>query len=107
MPVSFTPAPGFGPPTACARARARPKKKPPKKKGNSARVLTSQVRTVLIDRIEAAIDCGRVGINPEDMPCEGLDFTRNEVEALMRILCPETPDASGLWERLTRKLKAG
>jgi hypothetical protein len=89
MPVSFTPAPSFGPRTACARTRARPKKKSPKKKGNSARVLTSQVRTVLIDRIEAAIDCGRVGINPEDMASESLDFTLAELALLLRILLPE------------------
>jgi hypothetical protein len=83
------------------RNRAKPKPSAPKPRSGSKR-LTPQIRTTLCDRLEAAIESGLIELCDEDMPCESLDFTLNEIALLMRILLPEeyvaperTPEATG------------
>lgn len=85
MPASsFTPSPGFDWPPA-PRRRARPKKR----KRKPPRVLTAQVRTVLIDRIEAAIAAGLVDLLADGGPTPELQITTGELALLLSILFPE------------------
>jgi hypothetical protein len=67
-------------------ARRKPKRKP-RRKARSA--IPPQCRTVLIDRLEAAIESGLVRLCDEDMECDALDFTLAELALLQRILFPE------------------
>lgn len=90
MSCSFVRAASFGPPAGpSGRPRAHARKKSGKGKGDPARVLTPQVRTVLDDRISAAIDKGLIEINPEEMECESLDLTLSELALLLVVLLPE------------------
>ncbi len=71
--------PALAPGKRCRRPRAKPKRAP----------MPPQCRSVLIDRIEAATLDGRIELCDEEMPCESLDFTLEELAFLLRLLFPE------------------
>jgi hypothetical protein len=67
----------------------RPRRPKPKPRTTPPRLLTPQVRTLLLDRTEQAIEAGRIAINPDDLECEQLDLTLAELGLLYAILFPE------------------
>lgn len=90
MSCSFVQSPTFGTPAGpSGRPRAHVAPRKPRRKGDSARVLAPQVRSVLDDRISAAIDRGAIVISACDMPCDFLEFTLAELAELLRVLLPE------------------
>ena len=92
-----------------ARRAKKPVAKKRKRKLRPAfRIIPVQTRTILDDRMEAAIEDGRIALCDEEIPCESLDVTRQELQALFRILLgdehdPETVEA--LWRKVQRKRK--
>lgn len=81
-PSAPAPTPRVAPKTITPRCK-KTRKRAPK------RPISPQCRTVLIDRLEAAIADGRIELCAEEMPCESLDFTLAELAFLQRILFPE------------------
>jgi hypothetical protein len=92
---AITPAEVRAPAPAPKRVR---KRKPPPRPSTAGktfatspprgRKLTSQARTLLIDRMEAAVEDGRVDLHDDFEDCEFLDLTCGELELLVRILYP-------------------
>lgn len=76
-----------------APPKPRPKPKKPRAacpRAKSGQRLSPQCRTVLIDRLEAGVEAGRIRLIAEDMgEPDGLDFTLAEYALLLRLLFPE------------------
>ncbi len=96
MPViSWTPTPTFdwtAPPDPVKRACPRPKKRAPKRKKPKARrtaAFTPQVRSLLIDRFEAAVESGEISLHDDPAHCDEVCITSGEYAKLMRILFRE------------------
>ncbi len=95
MPATFVPdvefvwpprprtAPPARPAPAAARCRKKKFPKPP------APAFTSQCRTVLIDRLEAAVEVGTIDLHDDFEPCDQLAITGGEYALLLRLLFPE------------------
>jgi hypothetical protein len=94
MPVHFVESPSFSwPPSPAVRAPAppvKPKPKPkPKKKRKGRAVIPIQCRTVLIDRLEAAVEGGAIDLHDDYEHCDQLAITGGEYALLLRLLFPE------------------
>lgn len=83
LPVR-TPAPG--------RPAKKPAKKPARKvkaKRGGSRTLSPQCRTVLIDRLERAVERGLIDLADDHEHCDELCVTAGEYALLLRLLFPE------------------
>lgn len=99
MPVSsWTPCETFDwtapPAPAVKRRRPRPKKPRPKRKPKTRRkaAFTPQVRSLLIDRLETAVESGVIDLHDDAEHCDQLCITTGEYALLLRILFPEDYD---------------
>ena len=107
------PGGGLRPPTAPKPARAKPGPKPgerttqqPKGKVRPAkRTIASSVRTIMIDRMENATLDGRIELNTEDMLCESLDMTAEELAFTLRVLLEDAYAAADVEAMLARVAK--
>jgi hypothetical protein len=90
MPATsaFTPCVLFDwPVPAPVPAPAPPRRKKKKRKRNA--VVPASIRSVMVERLEHAVECELIALCDEDMPCDSLDFTLAEYALLLRILIPE------------------
>jgi hypothetical protein len=87
------------------KPRAKPAAQPKAKRRPrpARRVIPVQVRTILDDRLNAAIESGLIELCDEDMACESLDMTLAELALLMKILLAEEYEAP---KRKPRKASA-
>lgn len=76
----------WSPPQPPRKRPAKPRTKPVRPANHEVGASTRQV---MIDRLEAAIDAGRIELCPDDMPCESLDLTLNELALLLTIVLGE------------------
>lgn len=95
--------------SAAVRAPAPPKpkarkcKRKPKKR--KARPLTAQQQSIIDDRLEAAVNDGRIEIDDDFTACASLDLMPGELVVLARVLFPEAKEADAFAERLFAKLR--
>lgn len=97
-------APALKPPTP-TKGKPGPKGPRKSKRKRAEGRLSPQMRATIDDRLEAALCDGRIELLDEEMPCDGLDLTLNELEFLVRILRPDEPEAAAeLRERLKKRM---
>jgi hypothetical protein len=111
MPVTFVLEPQFDfTQPACPVRAPAPRRKPgpkgprPRPKRRKAGRLSPQVRSQLVDRLEDAVQDGRIELNDEFMPCESLDLTVGELRALVCILYPDGREQAEALAELAKRL---